>query len=285
MQARIELAQEQPQAARHFLELVRKRPEICEELSQGKERTPLDVPTLAARLALACDQLEEAEQWIGSCKIRYDDAPITLLESRQMLAYLTLARILIARGRLQSTGLALSQALILLGHWRDGALHLGFHGWLIEIQMLTALALQAQGKTRQALIKLGPVLAQAESEGYIRLFADEGLPMAHLLAQVSTYTTASPEYIQRLQDIISCTRQIALAPTQPETSQSLIEPLSARELEVLPLLAAGASNQQIANLLVISLNTAKRHVKHILAKLAVTNRTQAVTRARELHLL
>jgi len=61
--------------------------------------------------------------------------------------------------------------------------------------------------------------------------------------------------------------------------------LSAREMEVLALLAAGASNQEIAAHLVITLNTAKRHVKHILAKLAVTNRVQAATRARELHLL
>ena len=58
-----------------------------------------------------------------------------------------------------------------------------------------------------------------------------------------------------------------------------------REQEVLRLLAEGLSNQQIADQLVISLNTAKRHVKHILAKLTVTNRTQAVVRARELHLL
>ncbi|GHO42005.1 helix-turn-helix transcriptional regulator [Ktedonospora formicarum] len=285
MQARIELAQGQSQSARHFLELVYKRPEIGEESSQGKGQTPIDIPTFAARLALACDQIEEAEHWIGTWKIRYDDAPITPLESRHVLAYLTLARILIARGRIQNSGMALSQALILLDCWRDGVLRLGFHGWLLEIQMLTALALQAQGKTSQALITLGPVLVQAEAEGYIRLFADEGYPMANLLAQVSAYTTASPDYIQKLQSAISCPRQIAHAPTGPEVWQALIEPLSARELEVLPLLAVGASNQQIADRLVISLNTAKRHVKHILAKLAVTNRTQAVARARELHLL
>ncbi|GHO71986.1 helix-turn-helix transcriptional regulator [Ktedonobacter sp. SOSP1-52] len=285
VQARIELAQGQPEAAKHFLELVRKQPEIGGELPQGKERSPVDVPTLAARLALACDQVEEAEYWIGTCGIRYDDAPVTLLESRQMLAYLTLARILIVRGRAQRTGTPLSQALVLLENWRDCASRLGFHGWLIEVQVLTALALQAQGKTRQALVTLGPVLAQAEREGYIRLFADEGQPMARLLAQVSAYTTASPGYVQQLQATIPFTHQMALGSTQPEASQSLIEPLSAREVEVLSLLANGASNQQIADHLVISLNTAKRHVKHILAKLSVTNRTQAVARAHALHLL
>jgi LuxR family transcriptional regulator, maltose regulon positive regulatory protein len=285
VQARIELAQGHPQAARHFLELVRTQPEICGEPPQGKERPPVDVPTLAARLALACDQVEDAERWASTCEIDYDDAPTTLLESRQVFAYLTLARVLIARGRVHKTATALAQALVLLHHWRDCALHLGFQGWFIEIQMLTALALQAQGKTRQALTTLGPVLAQAEPEGYLRLFADEGQPMAHLLAQISPYTTASPAYIQQIQDAIPSTRPALLGPAQPIASQALIDPLSARELEVLALLAVGLSNQQIADRLVISLNTAKRHVKHILARLAVTNRTQAVARARELHLL
>jgi len=210
---------------------------------------------------------------------------MTLLESRQVFAYLTLARVLIARGRIHKTATALTQALVLLDHWRDCALHLGFHGWFIEIQMLTALALQAQGKTRQALATLGPVLAQAEPEGYLHLFADEGLPMGHLLAQISPHTTASPDYVQQILHAIPSTRQSLLGPAQPTASQALIDPLSARELEVLALLATGASNQQIADHLVISLNTAKRHVKHILARLAVTNRTQAVARAREIHLL
>jgi DNA-binding CsgD family transcriptional regulator len=64
-----------------------------------------------------------------------------------------------------------------------------------------------------------------------------------------------------------------------------LDPLSARELEVLALLATGASNSQIAQQLVIAPNTVKRHVKHILAKLQATNRTQAVHHARELQLL
>ena len=65
----------------------------------------------------------------------------------------------------------------------------------------------------------------------------------------------------------------------------LMAPLSARELEVLALLAAGKTNQAIASELVITLDTVKRHVTHILGKLGVANRTQAVIRARELGLL
>jgi LuxR family maltose regulon positive regulatory protein len=81
------------------------------------------------------------------------------------------------------------------------------------------------------------------------------------------------------------THQALLSPTQSKTSLGTPDPLSGREREVLSLLAAGASNQMIADRLVISLNTAKRHVKNIIAKLNVSNRTQAVARARELHLL
>ena len=183
-QARIEWAQGRPEAARYFLELVRDRPEMMGELPPGKERPPVDVPTLAARLALICNQVEEAIRWENSCGISYDEAPTTLLESRQVFVYLTLARVLIARGRSQRAQEAISKALILLGHWRECAERLDFQGWLIEIQMLTSLALQAQGKTRQALTTLGQVLASAEPEGYVRLFADEGQPMGHLLAQV-----------------------------------------------------------------------------------------------------
>ena len=65
----------------------------------------------------------------------------------------------------------------------------------------------------------------------------------------------------------------------------LVEPLSARELEVLGYLAAGASNQQIADELVVALATVKKHVSHVLDKLGAANRTQAVARARELGLL
>ena len=109
--------------------------------------------------------------------------------------------------------------------------------------------------------------------------------MAHLLAQVSACTSASAGYLQALLAAIPPIQDTPPGSTQTAPQRPLIDALSAREQEFLLLLADGASNQQIADQLVISLNTAKRHVKHILAKLTVTNRTQAVARARELHLL
>lgn len=284
-QARIEWAQGRPEAARYFLELVRRQPEVMGELPPGKDRPPVDMLTLVARLALTCGQMEDALLWESTCGIHFDDAPDSLLEGRQIFAYLTLARILLARGRQQHGETALAQTLILLGHWRNLAERLDFQGWLLEIQMLTALVFQAQGNTREALTMLGSILSQAEAEGYVRLFADEGQPMAHLLEHVSAYTTASPGYLQRLQAAFASTPQPLLAPGQTESAPALCNPLSAREREVLALLARGFSNQQIADHLVISPHTAKRHVKNILARLDVNNRTQAIARARELHLL
>lgn len=152
--------------------------------------------------------------------------------------------------------------------------------------MLRALALHAQGKTRQALATLGPILAQAEPEGYLRLFADEGEVMAHLLARMAPFTTASPAYLQRIQAAIAPVRQgRPVATTPPASLPSPFEPLSEREREVLLLVAEGLSNQQIAQHLMLSLHTVKLHVKHLLAKLGATNRTQAVARARALHIL
>jgi LuxR family maltose regulon positive regulatory protein len=124
----------------------------------------------------------------------------------------------------------------------------------------------------------------AAPQDYIRLFADEGQPIARLLSRVSPYTIASPTYIRTLLAATTPDQPIESNLTPPD-QHSLLDPLSNREREVLSLLASGASNQPIAAQLVIILNTTKRHVKHILAKLSVTNRTQAVARARELNLL
>jgi LuxR family maltose regulon positive regulatory protein len=119
----------------------------------------------------------------------------------------------------------------------------------------------------------------------VRLFADEGQPIGRLLTQIAAYTMASPGYLQQLQAAPAPLQHAAPASASPAPRQPLLDPLSPRERDVLVLIAQGLSNQHIADQLVISLNTAQRHVKHILAKLSVTNRVAAVARARELGLL
>jgi LuxR family maltose regulon positive regulatory protein len=238
------------------------------------------------RLALALGQLEPALRWASSCGLRYDDLLATPLAKQQYVRYVTLARVLIARGRGHRNASSLAHARALLDRLLEAAIGAGAQGRRIEVQMLLALTLYAQGKTKQALSTLGPILAQAEAEGYLRLFADEGEAMARLLALLAPFTTASPAYLQRIQVAIASTWQPRPETSTPAAPRSMPnEPLSPREHDVLHLVAEGCSNQQIAEQLILSQHTVKLHVRHLLAKLSAANRTQAVARARAFHLL
>jgi LuxR family maltose regulon positive regulatory protein len=80
-------------------------------------------------------------------------------------------------------------------------------------------------------------------------------------------------------------RAFDAGPAAPGAGPGIVEPLTSRELEVLELLASGRSNQAIASQLVVSLDTVKKHVGHVLGKLGAANRTEAVARARQLGLI
>jgi LuxR family transcriptional regulator, maltose regulon positive regulatory protein len=152
------------------------------------------------------------------------------------------------------------------------------------------------GDETGALAALAEALTLAAPEGHLRVFADEGAPMAALLGRLAAAQRAGrvgvvrgvpPHYLDRLTEAFArdgapIDQQYGRIVAAPP---GLVAPLSARELEVLGLLAAGRSNQAIAEELVITLDTVKRHVTHILDKLGAANRTQAVTRARALGLL
>jgi LuxR family maltose regulon positive regulatory protein len=131
------------------------------------------------------------------------------------------------------------------------------------------------------------VLARAEPEGYVRLFIEEGEPMAKLLYKVTRQaTTDVGEYAGRL---LAAYFQESVEKPEPSAKtlpgDTLIEPLSKREIEVLRLMANGCGNKEIASQLVISIGTVKRHVVHIPQKLRAANRTQAVTIARTLEII
>jgi len=156
----------------------------------------------------------------------------------------------------------------------------GRTGSVIEILVLQALAHEAQGNVPPALVSLERALTLAEPEGYVRIFVDEGPPMAHLLYEAATRGVA-PDYVQRL--------LAAFPVSEPEQAHTLspkshepewVEPLSKRELEVLQLIAKGLTNQEIGSRLFLSLNTVKAHTRNIYGKLGVHSRTQAVARAR-----
>ena len=282
IQAHVALAQGNSEWARRLLE--REELDVARlPIPQAAKDVLILVPV---RLALVCGQLEPALHWAATCGLRYDDPLTTPLARQHYVRYVALARVLLARGRGHRNASSLAQARMLLDRLLEITARTGAHGRRTEVQMLLALTLYAQGKTKQALSTLGPILAQAEPEGYLRLFADEGEAMAHLLALMAPFTTASPDYLQRIQAAIVPVWQAQPDPsTQAGPRSSPYEPLSAREHDILQLVAEGLSDQQIAEHLILSLHTVKFHVKHLLAKLSAANRTQAVARARAFHLL
>ena len=171
------------------------------------------------------------------------------------------------------------KALRLLDHALQSAQAVGRLGNAIHILAVQAIVYHAQAESKQAFATLEHALELAEPEGYIRVFADEGAPMARLLRRMLTRASAS-EYVRRLLDALG-----EPATVEKPSAAPLIERLSEREVQVLRLIADGATNREIADELVVTVNTVKRHISNIFGKLEVSNRTQAIARARELNLL
>jgi len=242
------------------------------------------VPVLRARLLLAQGDLAAADRWTRKRGLGPGDEPAYPREPE----YLVLARVLLARERP-------GQAVALLRRLHAAAVAQGRTGSVIEIQALLALAQEADGDPPGAVTTLTDALTIACPQGYVRVFADEGTPMAGLLARLIA-TQRAPRgparsvplgYLGRLarsfEGVAEATPQNA-AQAAP-VGLRLVEPLTEREQQVLRLLAAGEPNQQIAKELVVSLDTVKKHVTHVLGKLGAANRTEATARARELGLL
>ena len=292
--ANIAIAQGRVDEAWHMLH------ELDDSISTGiisaSVRTMADAQR--AHILLNAGRLEEPLRWVHEYQVSGDDQSNEQLDTDHFFQHMTLARVLIAQARSKQDPDGLTKVLKLLDRWCNFSQQHGFNGWLIEAFTLKALAYEICGNAQQALAALRDALILAEPEGYIRIFADNGEPIARLLTSLAAHPqlrdTITPSYIQTL---LAATRYdkafkhddslpAAIPPSLPPTrNTSLIEPLTPREQEVLTLLASGASNQAIADALIITPNTAKRHVKHILGKLGATNRIQVVIRAHELNLL
>jgi LuxR family maltose regulon positive regulatory protein len=154
-------------------------------------------------------------------------------------------------------------------------------GSVIEIRVVLALALARAGRGADALAELHDAVASAESEGHIRVFADEGPAMARLLTALSR---REPRGIH-LRRLLAATTAVPAAASPPQAHAILAAPLSDRELDVLRMLGTDLGGADIARSLSISLNTMRTHTKSIYAKLGVTSRRSAVSRAIELGLL
>ena len=232
-----------------------------------------------ARLQLTLGRVEEAARWTREQGLTEHDEVSYLREGD----HLVLARVLVAQGQPD-------RALGLLERLDALAASQGRTGSLLQIRALRALALQAADEHQGALTLLAETLELAAPEGHVRVFVDEGPPMAALLRSLlgtrrraRAAAGAGTEHLHRV------IQAFQPATAQPDSTaravRGLIEPLTDRELEVLRLLAAGRRNRDIAAELVVTLETVKKHTSHIFAKLGAANRTEAVAHARRLGLL
>jgi LuxR family maltose regulon positive regulatory protein len=156
----------------------------------------------------------------------------------------------------------------------------GETGSIIELLVFQALAFRQASDITSAWKALRRALSLAWPEGYMRVFLDQGQPMWELLRELNL-TGRERDFAQRLLEAFA--REPAPAPRGPLPAR--MDTLSGRELEVLRLIASGASNKKIANELVIAIGTVKRHTVNIFNKLGVENRMEAVAKAREMGLL
>lgn len=234
------------------------------------------VTALKVRLWIRHGKLDKAVKWVHDRGLSVEDD----LSYMREFEHITLARLLIAQYRHDGINSTIQQAAGLLERLLGAAKTGGRMGSVIEILMLQTLAHEAQGDTLAALFSLERTLTLAEPQGYIQLFVDEGAPMEYLLREAAVHGMM-PNYTHKLLNTFTARVQRHKHIARPAAVQSLIEPLSHRELEVLQHIAEGLTNQEIADRLFLSLNTVKVHARNIYDKLGADNRTQAVAKARE----
>lgn len=280
--ARLRLAQHNRPTARLALEQAA-------ALEHQGQLSPLTVQYIRLwqmQVALP-EELAAVERWAANLQAWPDAA------GPQGLAYVyprvleqaVVGRLRLAQGR-YTDALALWAALI------PQVEAVEWWGVVIELLALQAITWQAAGHPDRALDTLQRALALAEPEGFVRTFVDLGAPLQALLER---YLAAAPgreppvsrTYVMRLLAAFEDQPAEVNAPAGPPATDRapLPEPLSERELEVLRLVAAGLSNQEIAARLFVAPSTVKTHLNNLYRKLNASGRLPAVTRARDLGLL
>ncbi len=258
------------------------------EKAEGKFfRGPLPdfCPVAAQRVRVWLKQgrLTDALKWVQTRNLSVTDDLCFLSE----FEHITLARVLISAHGNKPADSPFQDAVKFLGKLLTAAEDGGRTGSAIEILVLRSLTHQVKGDTSLALETLELALVPAAREGYVRIFLDEGNPMAALLSEAAAQGIV-PDYTSTLLDAFETDKPLSEhKPVQPQSTPSkpLVEPLSRRELEVLQLLAGGLSNREIGERLYVSVSTVKGHNSRIFGKLGVKRRTEAIARARELGLL
>lgn len=224
--------------------------------------------SLRALLCIALGKVDAANRWAVNTGLN----PEGEIDFQRLGEWVAYARVLIARR-------AYGEVVNLLTRMVTAAEAGGWFGKLVELRVLLALVHEIQGDSDQAMIAIEQALISAEPEGYVRVFVDEGDPMKKMLHEAQSRGIAS-DYIPKL--------LAAFETDHVQVGQSsvalLIEPFSARELEVLRLLKSELSGPEIAAELTIALSTLRTHTQNIYSKLGVSNRRAAVRKAKELNL-
>jgi LuxR family transcriptional regulator, maltose regulon positive regulatory protein len=230
-----------------------------------------------ARVWVSQGNVEPAVRWMESLEFDIGELPddtgyFLLIEA------IVAARVLAAQGRL-------SDASGLLGRLLASASKHDRVTRAIEILALLALTRQEDGDRSGAREALRQALALAKPEGFVRVFVDEGPPMAGLLYEAAGGGADSSYARTLLAAFPAAIAEEKETPGAIASNSALIEPLSERELDVLRLIGEGLTNQQIGTKLFISVYTVKAHARSVYAKLDSHTRTQAVNRARGLGVL
>jgi LuxR family maltose regulon positive regulatory protein len=238
------------------------------------------VQALRTRVWIAQGRLEEALGWAREQQLSAEDELNYLRE----FEHITLARLLLAGLENGRSEHSVHEALGLLGRLLQAAADGGRMGSVIEIRLLQALAHQELGDLPAALLSLQHALTLAEPEGYVRVFLEMGSGIETLLREAAA-NGMMPDYTARLLAAFAGEAGQAIPLSPSPLSESLVEPLSQRELEILRLFKTELSGPEIADELVIALSTVRTHTKGIYSKLNVNNRRAAVIRAEELGLI
>jgi LuxR family maltose regulon positive regulatory protein len=238
--------------------------ESCSQISNSADiplRTQHRIASCIVELAIACEDVEQALAWSAKASEGADAHPFYRFLS------LSTVRLLMAKGEK-------SEALERINEWKQTAEVAGWDYGMVHLCLLKALA---SPDMDSAIHPMTGALSTGQPEGFIRTFIDLGSDLVPILREAAR-RGVQPEYVGKI--LAAYGEQPGQTALPPE-----IEPLSDREMEVLRLLAAGLTNKQIADQLFVSISTVKSHVHHISSKLDVSNRTQAVARARQLNLL